>query len=87
MELLCLFSFFKDFFFNFYATRFFYAQIQCLTHFYNKQNDIDGSKMLQGGDIDNLSFQLDTDSAGQGKYKIKPGWQLHLYISQLPCNS
>uniref|UniRef100_A0A2N9G5N2 A to I editase domain-containing protein n=1 Tax=Fagus sylvatica TaxID=28930 RepID=A0A2N9G5N2_FAGSY len=67
--------------------RFFYAQIQCLTHFYNKQNHIDGSKMLQGVDIDNLSFQLDADSVGQGKYKIKPGWQLHLYISQLPCGA
>uniref|UniRef100_A0A2N9HXK6 A to I editase domain-containing protein n=1 Tax=Fagus sylvatica TaxID=28930 RepID=A0A2N9HXK6_FAGSY len=67
--------------------RFFYAQIQCLTHFYNKQNHIDGSKMLQGGDIENLPFQLDTDSVGQGKYKIKLGWQLHLYISQLPCDA
>uniref|UniRef100_A0A2N9GL52 A to I editase domain-containing protein n=1 Tax=Fagus sylvatica TaxID=28930 RepID=A0A2N9GL52_FAGSY len=72
--------------------RFFYAQIQCLTHFYNKQRppligSMECCKMLQGVDIDNLSFQLDADSVGQGKYKIKPGWQLHLYISQLPCDA
>ncbi|KAL4649818.1 hypothetical protein ACB092_01G042200 [Castanea dentata] len=66
---------------------FFYAQIQCLTQFYNKQKHIDGSTILQGGDINSLPFQLDTDSLGQGKYKMKPGWQLHLYISQLPCGA
>ncbi|XP_065638598.1 tRNA-specific adenosine deaminase TAD1 isoform X2 [Quercus suber] len=67
--------------------RFFYAQIQCLTQFYNKQKHIDGSTILQGGDINSLPFQLDTDNPGQGKYKMKPGWQLHLYISQLPCGA
>ncbi|KAM4105152.1 hypothetical protein ACJW30_06G211100 [Castanea mollissima] len=53
--------------------RFFYAQILCLTQFYNKQKHIDGSTILQGGDIDSLPFQLDTDILGQGKYKMKPG--------------
>ncbi|XP_059459022.1 tRNA-specific adenosine deaminase TAD1 isoform X1 [Corylus avellana] len=65
--------------------RFFYAQIQCLTRFYNKQKDVDGSNELQGGDVNNFPFQPDPDSLGQGKYSMKPGWQLHLYISQLPC--
>ncbi|KAL4620631.1 hypothetical protein ACB092_06G169500 [Castanea dentata] len=41
---------------------FFYAQIQCLTQFYNKQKHIDGSTILQGGDINSLPFQLDTNS-------------------------
>ncbi|KAG7990392.1 hypothetical protein I3843_02G023200 [Carya illinoinensis] len=65
--------------------RFFYAQIQCLAHFHRKQNYIDGSNKLQGFDINDLPFQLDPDSLGQVKYTLKPGWQLHLYISQPPC--
>ncbi|XP_062156241.1 tRNA-specific adenosine deaminase TAD1 [Alnus glutinosa] len=65
--------------------RFFYAQIQCLTRFYNKQKDVDVSNELQGCDVNNLPFQSDPDSPGQNKYTMKPGWQLHLYISQLPC--
>ncbi|KAG2720306.1 hypothetical protein I3760_02G030000 [Carya illinoinensis] len=65
--------------------RFFYAQIQCLAHFHSKRNYIDGSNKLQGFDINGLPFQLDADSLGKVKYTLKPGWQLHLYISQRPC--
>ncbi|XP_042964353.1 tRNA-specific adenosine deaminase TAD1-like isoform X2 [Carya illinoinensis] len=65
--------------------RFFYAQIQGLAHFHSKQNYIDGSNKLQGFDINDLPFQSDADGFGKVKYTLKPGWQLHLYISQPPC--
>ncbi|PQP96047.1 tRNA-specific adenosine deaminase 1 isoform X1 [Prunus yedoensis var. nudiflora] len=65
--------------------RFFYAQIQCLTQVYSKQSDSNGSTQLQNGDAKNLLFELDPNGDGQGKYKLRKGLQLHLYISQLPC--
>ncbi|VVA35160.1 PREDICTED: tRNA-specific adenosine deaminase [Prunus dulcis] len=65
--------------------RFFYAQIQCLTQVYSKQSDSNGSTQMQNGDAKNLLFELDPNGDGQGKYKLRKGLQLHLYISQLPC--
>ncbi|XP_021817020.1 tRNA-specific adenosine deaminase 1-like isoform X2 [Prunus avium] len=65
--------------------RFFYAQIQCLTQVYSKQSDSNGSTQFQNGDAKNLLFELDPNGDGQGKYKLRKGLQLHLYISQLPC--
>ncbi|BFG21945.1 hypothetical protein CerSpe_082190 [Prunus speciosa] len=70
---------------GFSGTRFFYAQIQCLTQVYSKQSDSNGSTQLQNGDAKNLLFELDPNGDGQGKYKLRKGLQLDLYISQLPC--
>ena len=70
---------------GFSGTRFFYAQIQCLTQVYSKQSDSNGSTQMQNGDAKNLLFELDPNGDGQGKYKLRKGLQLHLYISQLPC--
>ncbi|XP_022757287.1 tRNA-specific adenosine deaminase 1 isoform X3 [Durio zibethinus] len=64
--------------------RFFYAEIQCLNDNLNKlgQNE---TRQLQAGDLEHLFFQLDSDGSGEIKYKLREGWKLHLYISQLPC--
>ncbi|XP_059459024.1 tRNA-specific adenosine deaminase TAD1 isoform X3 [Corylus avellana] len=67
--------------------RFFYAQIQCLTRFYNKQKDVDGSNELQGGDVNNFPFQPDPDSLGQGKYSMKPGGEASLSCPLSPLES
>ncbi|ONI23025.1 hypothetical protein PRUPE_2G165000 [Prunus persica] len=71
---------------GFSGTRFFYAQIQCFTQVYSKQSDSNGSIQLQNDDAKNLPFELDPNGDGQGKYKLRKGLQLQLYISQLPCD-
>ncbi|GFZ06870.1 denosine deaminases acting on tRNA [Actinidia rufa] len=66
--------------------RYFYAVIHCLTN--NNNNNLQStscSRPLQGDDVTNSIFCYDTDDLGHGKYKIRTGWTLHLYISQLPC--
>ncbi|KAK3029210.1 hypothetical protein RJ639_039290 [Escallonia herrerae] len=57
---------------------YFYTEIQCLGH--NNR-----STRLPGHDVADFIFQLESDGFGRGKYRLKAGWQLHLYISQLPC--
>ncbi|KAM5555260.1 tRNA-specific adenosine deaminase TAD1 [Rosa sericea] len=64
--------------------RFFYAQIQCLSQIYSRQRDNSGSKQLRNDDAKKFIFELDPDD-GQGKYTMRKGWKLHMYISQLPC--
>ncbi|XP_028096820.1 tRNA-specific adenosine deaminase TAD1 isoform X3 [Camellia sinensis] len=65
--------------------RYFYAEIHCLTNINSKLQHTNGSIPLQGDGVTNSLFYLDTDGLGQGKYKMRAGWKLHLYISQLPC--
>ncbi|XP_031503243.1 tRNA-specific adenosine deaminase TAD1 isoform X2 [Nymphaea colorata] len=50
--------------------RFFYAEI--------------GRINTTMSDTNCLLFEIATDARGDMKYKMKVGWQLHLYISQLP---
>ncbi|KAJ7962360.1 tRNA-specific adenosine deaminase 1 [Quillaja saponaria] len=65
--------------------RFFYTQIQHLSEIHNKNRLNNGSKQLEGDDDNDWLFQLDLDGHGEGKYTMRVGWKLHLYISQLPC--
>ncbi|CAO2835094.1 unnamed protein product [Amaranthus hypochondriacus] len=64
--------------------RFFYSEIQRYCNFI-KKDGVDTSQDLHG--VNGLDFPsyLEIDESGQGLYKIKEGWHLHLYISQLPC--
>ncbi|CAN6566113.1 unnamed protein product [Malus baccata var. baccata] len=60
--------------------------IQCLAQMYSEQSDNNGSTQFQNGDAKNLIFELGPDGGGERKYSMKKNWNLHLYISQLPCN-
>jgi tRNA-specific adenosine deaminase 1 len=63
--------------------RYFYAEIQRLTNVNNGNSHANGSIRSSRDDVS--IFHMDTDIFGQRKYKLKSGWQLHMYISQLPC--
>lgn len=67
-------------------SRFFYTQIPRLTKTCNKHVPSNGSKRFKVED-DSLPFELDPDFPDTGKYTLRRGWKLHMYISQLPCNS
>ncbi|KAJ8900580.1 hypothetical protein K2173_025357 [Erythroxylum novogranatense] len=59
--------------------RFFYAEIQRIDGILKKGSD------LLNEELRNCVFELDMDGSNQGRFKLKEGFQLHLYISQLPC--
>ncbi|KAL5792414.1 hypothetical protein ACOSP7_001008 [Xanthoceras sorbifolium] len=65
--------------------RFFYTEIQRLADSFNEHKYSDGTQELLDDAVKNLLFELDPNGPGQGKYRLKVGWQLHMYISQLPC--
>ncbi|XP_021653071.2 LOW QUALITY PROTEIN: tRNA-specific adenosine deaminase TAD1 [Hevea brasiliensis] len=65
--------------------RFFYSEIQRLSSILNKHGNDSGSRQLQSDDVTNCLFHLEQDGSNQGNFKLREGWQLHLYISQLPC--
>ncbi|KAK7292646.1 hypothetical protein RJT34_15497 [Clitoria ternatea] len=64
--------------------RFFYTQIQHLTQFSSKPAPGNAGKRLKVDD-ENLVFELDPQCLERGKYTLRSGWKLHMYISQLPC--
>ncbi|XP_050384878.1 tRNA-specific adenosine deaminase TAD1 isoform X2 [Argentina anserina] len=66
--------------------RLFYAQIECLSRVDSKERDDNVSKRLRSDDVERFMFELEQESGdGGGKYRMKKGWKLHMYISQLPC--
>ncbi|KAH7862536.1 hypothetical protein Vadar_006238 [Vaccinium darrowii] len=62
--------------------RYFYAEIQSLT---STSHELQCTNCNKGDGVTNSIFYLDPGPHGQGKYRIREGWKLHLYISQLPC--
>ncbi|KAJ4951063.1 hypothetical protein NE237_027895 [Protea cynaroides] len=65
--------------------RLLYTEIGYLNTFYSRDGCNNGREQLQSDNAMNFLFHLEMDGPGQGKYSMRPGWQLHLYISQLPC--
>ncbi|KAG6509611.1 hypothetical protein ZIOFF_027611 [Zingiber officinale] len=60
--------------------RYFYAEIERLDRIQK-----DGRDRLGLDDASSSCFDLDDSCLGQTKYKMKPGWGLHMYITQFPC--
>ncbi|XP_038708779.1 tRNA-specific adenosine deaminase TAD1 isoform X3 [Tripterygium wilfordii] len=65
--------------------RFFYTEIKRLNDNLQQQRNDKTKEQWQSDDIKDSPFQLDRDGPNQRKYKLGVDWQLHLYISQLPC--
>lgn len=62
-----------------FTARYFYVELQSRIN--NDKLSNESGKLAS----DDFLFQLEADGFGRGKYKLRPGWKLHLYISQLPC--
>ncbi|XP_026380151.1 tRNA-specific adenosine deaminase TAD1-like [Papaver somniferum] len=67
--------------------RFFYGEVERLSKIHYKRRCNNESKeLLQEDDdnvVENTFFELDSDC--EGKFRMRLGWKLHLYVSQLPC--
>ncbi|PIA49477.1 hypothetical protein AQUCO_01300349v1 [Aquilegia coerulea] len=65
--------------------RFFYAEIEKFNEiFCNRRHSSESNEFPRDDLMDSL-FTVDVNCAGQGKFVMKPDWELHLYITQLPC--
>ncbi|KAK1260671.1 hypothetical protein QJS04_geneDACA001949 [Acorus gramineus] len=62
--------------------RYFYSEIDRLKKVYGNH---DGGERFRVDGIVDSPFCLVMDSCGQEKYVMKPGRELHLYVSQYPC--
>ncbi|XP_057780609.1 tRNA-specific adenosine deaminase TAD1-like isoform X1 [Salvia miltiorrhiza] len=65
--------------------RYFYTEIDCVAKKYRKLSHENGSAVLPNDDMIDAVFQLRSDKPERAKFELRPGWQLHLYVSQLPC--
>ncbi|KAL3829648.1 hypothetical protein ACJIZ3_018450 [Penstemon smallii] len=63
--------------------RYFYTEIDYLLRKSRKHGHSSGSMDLPSDDTTRSFFCLSSDN--HEKFALKPGWQLHLYVSQLPC--
>ncbi|XP_051147344.1 tRNA-specific adenosine deaminase TAD1 isoform X4 [Andrographis paniculata] len=65
--------------------RYLYKQIEIITNKFRKLNHTNGNLKLRIDDESISAFSFKSEQLNQGKLKLKPNWQLHLYVSQLPC--
>ncbi|KAF5191047.1 tRNA-specific adenosine deaminase [Thalictrum thalictroides] len=65
--------------------RFFYTEIQRFNEICCNHNHNSGSNGFLRDCLMDSFFIVDVDCSGQQKYVMKPDWELHLYITQLPC--
>ncbi|KAG9134992.1 hypothetical protein Leryth_024660 [Lithospermum erythrorhizon] len=63
--------------------RYFYTEIECITNTHCNQEDSNRGMHFPGHK--NLVLCMHMDKSSKKKYRMKPGWKLHLYISQFPC--
>lgn len=65
--------------------RYFYSEIESLTEFEKKCRCTSGRIPVEEDDVPSSLSCLEKIGFGQKKFKLRQGWKLHLYISQLPC--
>lgn len=65
--------------------RFFYAEVLHIIRGSSEDGCNNGSKEVKINDGSNWIFELEQHGCSEEKFKLREGWQLHLYISQLPC--
>lgn len=64
--------------------RFFHAEILHIIRGSSEDGCNNGSKEVKINDGSNWIFELEQRGCSEEKFKLREGWQLHLYISQLP---
>ncbi|VFQ75681.1 unnamed protein product [Cuscuta campestris] len=65
--------------------RYLYAEVKRLTDGYHSHTSNPGMEIGDGVGDQNFLFISIRDDSGRRRLVMKPGWELHLYISQFPC--
>ncbi|CAH9123767.1 unnamed protein product [Cuscuta epithymum] len=67
--------------------RYLYGEIKRLSDGYQSHTIYPNREMLGTAGNKNCPFNLNGEDFGQRRLVMKPGWELHLYISQIPCGA